>query len=81
MSRLSLADIDGLARLQRRIMRCSVLIDQLLEREKFQGKPDEPSGGNVGRATTREALAGLLDDITEAARAMESIVNRDDEAG
>jgi hypothetical protein len=81
MSRLSLADIDEVARLQRKILRRSVLIDQLLEREKFHGKSDESPHGSVGGATTKDALAELLDDITEAARGMAAIVNRDEEGG
>jgi hypothetical protein len=66
MIRLSLADIDDLARLQWTILNRSVLIDQLLDGEKFQGKSDEG----------RDALAELLDDITEAARGMAVILNR-----
>ena len=66
MSRLSLGDIDELARLQRKILNRSTLIDQLLEREKLQGTSDEG----------REALTQLLDDITEVARSMAVILNR-----
>jgi hypothetical protein len=79
MSRISLADIDELTRLQRKILNRSVLIDQLLK--KFQGKSDDPPDGNVRGVTMREALAGLLDAITDAARGMAAIVNRDDEGG
>jgi hypothetical protein len=78
MSRLSLEDIDELARLTRKILNSSALIDQLLERETFQGTSDEVHDGNVGGVTMREALVELLDDITEAARRMVAIVNRDD---
>ena len=42
MSFLSLRDIDELARLQGTILNRSALIDQLLEREKLQGKYDAP---------------------------------------
>jgi hypothetical protein len=79
MSRLSLGDIDELTRLQRKILNGSASIDQLLERETFQGTFDEVPDGNVGGVTMREALVELLDDITEAARRMAAIVNRDDE--
>jgi hypothetical protein len=44
MSRLSLDDIDELARLQHRIQYGSMAIDQLLEGEKFQRRSDEPPG-------------------------------------
>jgi hypothetical protein len=81
MSRLSLGDIDELARLQGRILSCSALIDQLLERETFQGGSDEAPGGNIGGVTMRDTLVSLLDDLTEAARVMAAIVNRDDEGG
>jgi hypothetical protein len=66
MGRLSLGDIDELARLQRKILSRSASIDQLIEREKFQGTSDEG----------RDALAELLNDITETARSMEAILNR-----
>jgi len=79
MSRLSIGDIDELARLRGRILNCSALIDQLLERETLQGTSAEVPDGNVGGVTMREALVELLDDITEAARRMATIVNRDDE--
>jgi hypothetical protein len=79
MSPLSIADIDELARLQRKILGCSALIDQMLERETFKRTSDEAPGGNVGGVTKRDRLVKLVDDITEAARAMAAIVNRDDE--
>ena len=66
MRRLSLGDIDELARLQRKILNRSTLIDQLLEREKLQGTSGEG----------RDALTQLLDDITEVARSMAVILNR-----
>jgi hypothetical protein len=53
-------------RRQRKALNRSTLIDQLLEREKLQGTPDEG----------RDALTQLLDDITEAARSMAVILNR-----
>jgi hypothetical protein len=81
MDRLSLADIDELARLQRTILDRSILIDELLEREKSRAKSGEARRGSPGGGTTRDARAGLLDDITEAARGMAAIVNRDDEGG
>jgi hypothetical protein len=81
MSPLSLADIDELARLQRKILHCSALIDQLLEREAFQGRSNEAPDGNAGGVTMRNTLVELLDDITEAARGMVAIVNRVDESG
>jgi hypothetical protein len=71
MSRLSLGDIDELARLQRKILNRCASIDQLLERERVQGLSDEG----------REALARLLDDVTEAAQGMAAIVDREDEGG
>ena len=77
MGRLSLADIDELVRLQRKILDRSVLINDLLEHEKFQGK--SAPHGSLGGGTTRDPLAGLLDDLTEAARGMAAIVSRDDE--
>ena len=80
MTRLSLADIDELARLQRTIQYRSVLIQQLLDSEKF-GKPDEPQDWTVEDLRMRDALAKLLDDITEGSRAIASIVNRQDEGG
>ena len=80
MTRLSLADIDELARLQRKIQYRGVLIEQLLDGEKF-GKPDEPQDWTVGDLRMRDALAKLLDDITEGSRAIASIVNRHDEGG
>ena len=76
MSFLSLRDIDELARLQGTILNRSALIDQLLEREKLQGKRDPH--GSLGGMTMRSELAGLLDEIKEAARGMAAIVNRDD---
>jgi hypothetical protein len=79
--RLSLADIDELARLQRKILDRSVLVDELLEHEKFQGKSGHAHHGSLGGLTTRDALAGLLDDMTDAARRMAAIVNRDDQGG
>jgi hypothetical protein len=79
MSFLSLRDIDELARLQGTILNRSALIDQLLEREKLQGKRDEPPHGSLGGMTMRSELAGLLDEIKEAARGMAAIVNRDDD--
>ena len=81
MDRLSLADIDELARLQRTILARNLLIDELLEREKSRAKSGEAPHGSPGSVTTRDARAGLLDDITEAARGMAAIVNRDDEGG
>jgi hypothetical protein len=66
MSRLSIGDIDELARLQRKILSLSASIDRLLMREKIQGTSDEG----------RDALAELLDDITAAARSMAVILNR-----
>ena len=78
MSRLSLGDIDELARLQRKILNDSALIDQLLDREALPRTLDEAPDGTVGGVTMREALVELLDDITEAARRMVAIVNRDD---
>ena len=81
MSRLSLQDIDELARLQATILNRSALIDQLLEREKRQGKSDEAPDGSVGKIAMRNALGRLLDDITEAARGMAAIVSRDDGGG
>jgi hypothetical protein len=66
MSRLSLGDIDELARLQRKILSRSASINRLLVREKIQGTSDE------GRA----ALAELLDEITAAARSMAVILDR-----
>jgi hypothetical protein len=80
MSRLSLADIDELARLQRKILCRSMLLDQLLEGEKF-GKLDEPQDRTVGDVRMRDALADRLDDITEGSRALAAIVNRDGEGG
>ena len=76
MSRLSLGDIDELAGLQAKILNGSVLIDQLLARERV---PAKFAGGTVESLTGRRTLAELLDDITEAAREMAAIVNRDDE--
>jgi|HubBroStandDraft_2_1064218.scaffolds.fasta_scaffold2804484_1 hypothetical protein len=76
MNRLSLGDIDELARLQRKILKRSALIDELLEREKLQGKPDQAFGGYMGSARRQNTLAELLNDITEAARSMEAILNR-----
>jgi hypothetical protein len=80
MTRLSLAEVDELFHLHRLILNRSVLIDQLLEREIFRGKSEGLPNRNVGE-TMRDALAELLDDITEAARGMAAIVNRDDEGG
>jgi hypothetical protein len=76
MSRLSVGDIDELARLQRKILKRSALIDELLERERhsLQGK-----SGDIGSVRWRNTLAELLDDITEAARRMATILNREDE--
>jgi hypothetical protein len=71
MSRLSLGDIGELARLQRKILNRCASIDQLLERERVQGLSDEG----------REALARLLDDVTEAVQGMAAIVDREDEGG
>ena len=79
MSPLSLADIDELARLQRKILKCSATIDRLLERETLKETSDEAPGGNVPGVTKRDPLIKLVDDITEAARAMAAIVNRDDQ--
>jgi hypothetical protein len=71
MSRLSLGDIDELVRLQRKMLNRITSINDLLDREKVQGTSDEG----------RDALAELLDDITEAARGMAAIVDRDDDGG
>jgi hypothetical protein len=79
--RLSFADIDELARLQRKIMYRSVRIDQLLARDTLQTKSDESPDATVGAFPGRNALAELLDDITEAAHEMAAIVNRDDTGG
>ena len=80
MSRLSLGDIDELARLQRKILKRGAMIDELLEREreKLQGKPDEAFGGCVGSARRQNTLAELLNDIATAARSMAAILNRAD---
>jgi hypothetical protein len=80
MTRLSLADIDELARLQRKIQHRSVLVEQLFECEKL-GKPDEAQDWTVGDLGMRNALAKLLDDITDGSRAIAAIVNRDDQGG
>jgi hypothetical protein len=80
MTQLSLAEVDELFHLHRLILNCSVLMDQLLEREIFQGESEAPPNRNVGE-TMRDALAELLDDITDAARRMATIVNRDDAGG
>lgn len=45
--RLSLGDIDELACRQRQILNRSVLIDQLLDRAKLQGKSDEAPEGSI----------------------------------
>jgi hypothetical protein len=66
LSRLSLADIDELARL-RKILCCSMLLDQLFEGEQF-GKVDEAQDWTVGDVRMRDALADLLDDITEGSQ-------------
>jgi hypothetical protein len=79
MRRLSLEDIDELVRLQGKILSRSASIDQLLEREKLQRKSGEPPDGNIGEVPLRDAVAKLLDDITEAARGIAAIVNREDE--
>ena len=79
LSLLSLADIDELARL-RKILCRSMLLDQLLEGEKF-GRLDEAQDWTVGDVKMRDALADLLDDITEGSRALAAIVNRDGEGG
>jgi hypothetical protein len=75
MNRLSLGDIDELARLQRKILKRSALIDELLEREKVQGT-SEAFAVDIGCVKRRNTLAELLDDITEAARSMAVILNR-----
>jgi hypothetical protein len=80
MSRLSLGDIDELDRLRRKILNGSALIDQLLGRETFRGTSDETLDSTVGGVTMQDALVELLDDLTDAARRMAAIVNRDDEA-
>ena len=79
MSRLSLGDIDELDRLRRKILNGSALIDQLLGRETFRGTSDETLDRTVGGVTMQDALVELLDDLTDAARRMAAIVNRDDE--
>jgi hypothetical protein len=78
MSRLSPADIDEVTRLQRTILHLFVWIDQLLERERLRGTDDEPPDGNVGGIALRDALPGLLDDITRAVQGIAAIVNRGD---
>jgi hypothetical protein len=79
--RLSIADIDELARLQRKILDLSLSIDELLEHEKFQGKSGQAPHWSLGGVTTRDALAGLLDAMTEAAHGMAAILQPDDEGG
>jgi len=78
MSRLSIGDIDELARLQRKILKRGAMIDELLERERaqFQGQSDEAFDGHLGSVRRRNTLAELLDDITAAARSMAVILDR-----
>jgi hypothetical protein len=77
MSRLSRDEIDAVTRLQRKILHLFVWIDQLLEQERLQGASDDPSRGNLGGVTLRDALPGLLQDITNAVREIAAIVSRD----
>jgi hypothetical protein len=81
MSRLSPADIDEVTRLQRKILHLFVWIDQLLERERSQSTSDEPPDVDVGGVALRDALPGLLDDITSAVAGIAAIVSRGDQGG
>jgi hypothetical protein len=78
MSRLSRDEIDAVTRLQRKILHLFVWIDQLLEQERLQGASDDPSSGNLGGVTLRDALPGLLQDIMNAVREIAAIVTRGD---
>ncbi len=71
---LSLAQVDELHRLNRRILNRSVLVTCMLEDERFECDREAVEGGDV--PTMAEILTEQLDDVGEAARAIATLMRQ-----